>query len=44
MTLEEQIAYWKKTSDEAETKSAALVAFGVYAGLLMAKQAATRNR
>lgn len=35
MTLEQQITYWKKASDEAETKSAALVAFGVYAGLSM---------
>lgn len=48
MTLEQQITYWKKQIDEAKTKEAALVAFGVYAGLSIAKeiamQAATHNR
>lgn len=38
MGLKEQAAYWKGAADGAETKSAALTAFGVYAGLSMAAQ------
>jgi hypothetical protein len=30
--------YWRKAADEAKTKGAALVAFGVYAGLVMAER------
>lgn len=38
MRPEEHIAYWKKAAAEADTKGAALTAFGVYAGLTMAEQ------
>lgn len=38
MTPKEHIAYWKKCAADANTKGAALTAFGVYAGLSMAEE------
>jgi hypothetical protein len=38
MTPKEHIAYWKKAAADADTKGAALTAFGVYAGLSMAEE------
>lgn len=38
MILDEDIEYWRKCSDSAPTKSAALVAIGVSLGLRIAQQ------
>lgn len=37
MTLDEEITYWKEQASSATT-DAWLIAFGVYVGLLIAKQ------
>lgn len=37
VTIDEAIAYWGEQADKACTKELALVAFGIHAGLRMAK-------
>ena len=44
MSMKNQQQYWRKEADKAETQGAALVAFGVYAGLVLAEEDARRNR
>jgi hypothetical protein len=39
MTLDEEIAFWEKATNEARTKELALVCFGIRAGLQMARRA-----
>lgn len=35
--IDRDIAYWKRQSETATTKEAALVAFGIYVGMRLAK-------
>jgi hypothetical protein len=37
MTLDQEIEYWRRASNAAKTKEAALIAFGIHAGLRIAK-------
>ena len=37
MTIDEEIEWWKRQSETAASKNAALVAWGVHAGLRLAK-------
>lgn len=36
MSLVEEVKFWKRQADEAATKEAAFVAFGIHAGLQLA--------
>lgn len=43
MTLDEDIAFWRREMDRAESKELALVAWGISTGLRMARDDYTIN-